>query len=62
MSSGESTNVLANAVGRIDFWVKQPQFNFPNTYPLNGDLSAGLAIQHLNNWSQCCLAMFHVPL
>ena len=42
MSSGESTNVLANAVGRIDFWVKQPQLDFPNTYPLDGDLSAGL--------------------
>ena len=42
MSSGESTNVLANAVGRIDFWVKQPQFDFPNTYALDGDLSAGL--------------------
>ena len=42
MSSGESTNVLVNAVGRIDFWVKQPQLDFPNTYPLDGDLSAGL--------------------
>ena len=42
MSSGELTNVLANAVGRIDFRPKQPQFDFPNTYPLNGDLSAGL--------------------
>ena len=42
MSSGESTNVLANAFGRIDFWVKQPQFDFPNTYALDGDLSAGL--------------------
>ena len=42
MSLGESTNVLANAIGRIDFWVKQPQFDFPNTYPLDGDLSAGL--------------------
>ena len=42
MSSGELTNVLANAVGRIDFRVKQPQFDFPDTYPLDGDLSAGL--------------------
>ena len=42
MSLAESTNVLANAVGRIDFWVKQPQFDFRNTYPLDGDLSAGL--------------------
>ena len=22
----------------------------------------GCAIQHLNNWSQCCLAMLHVPV
>ena len=42
MSSGESTNVLANAVGRIDFRAKRPQFDFPDTYPLDGDLSAGL--------------------
>ena len=26
MSSGESTNVLANDVGRIDFRAKRPQF------------------------------------
>ena len=31
MSSGESTNVLANAVGRIDFRAKRPQFDFPDT-------------------------------
>ena len=42
MSWGESTKVLANTVGRIDFQAKRPQFNFPNTYPLEGDLSAGL--------------------
>ena len=42
MSLGESTNVLANAVGRIDFRAKQPQFNFLITYSLDGDLSAGL--------------------
>ena len=42
MSLGESTNVLANAIGRIDCRAKQPQLDFPNTYPLNGDLSAGL--------------------
>ena len=42
MSLGESTNVLANAIGRIDFRAKQPQLDFPNTYPLDGDLSAGL--------------------
>ena len=42
MSSGESTNVLANSVRRIDFWAKQPQFDFLNTYPLDGDLSVGL--------------------
>lgn len=42
MSWGESTKVLANTVGRIDFQAKQPEFNFPNTYPLEGDLSAGL--------------------
>ena len=42
MSLGESTNVLANAIGRIDFWAKQPQFDFPDTYRLGGDLSSGL--------------------
>ena len=42
MSLGESTNVLANAIGRIDCRAKQPQLDFPNTYPLDGDLSAGL--------------------
>ena len=42
MSLGESTNVLANAIGRIDFRAKQPQLDIPNTYPLDGDLSAGL--------------------
>ena len=42
MSSGESTNVLANAIRWIDFQAKQPQFDFPDTYPLDGDLSAGL--------------------
>ena len=42
MSSGKSTNVLANAIWRIDFRAKQPQFDFPNTYRLDGDLSAGL--------------------
>ena len=42
MSLGESTNVLANTIGRIDFRAKQPQLGFPNTYPLDGDLSAGL--------------------
>ena len=33
---------LANAVRRIDFRAKQPQFDFLNTYPLDGDLSAML--------------------
>ena len=42
MSLGESTNVLANAIGRIDCRAKQPQLDFPNTHPLDGDLSAGL--------------------
>ena len=42
MSLGESTNVLANAIGRIDCGAKQPQLDFPNTYPLDSDLSAGL--------------------
>ena len=42
MSLGESTNVPANAIGRIDCRAKQPQLDFPNTYPLDGDLSAGL--------------------
>ena len=42
MSLGESTNVLVNAIGRIDCRAKQPQLDFPNTYPLDGDLSAGL--------------------
>ena len=42
MSLGESTNVLVNAVWRIDFRAKRLQFDFPNTYPLDGDLSAGL--------------------
>lgn len=31
-----------NAIGRIDFRAKQPQLDIPNTYPLDGDLSAGL--------------------
>ena len=42
MSSGESTNVLANDVGRIVFRAKQLQFDFLHTYSLDGDLSAGL--------------------
>ena len=33
---------LANAVRRVDFRAKQPQFDFLNTYPLDGDLSAML--------------------
>ena len=61
MSLGESTNVLVNAVWRIDFRAKRLQFDFLNTYPLDGDLSAGLAIQDLDNWSQCCLATLQVP-
>ena len=42
MSLGELTNVLVNAVWRIDFRAKRLPFDFLNTYPLDGDLSAGL--------------------
>lgn len=41
-SSGKSTNDLVNAIGQINFWAKRLQFDFYNTNPLDGDLSAGL--------------------
>ena len=62
MSSGESTNVLANAAGESTFG--QNDHNSISLILIHWMVIylLGCAIQHLNNWSQCCLAMLYVPV
>ena len=62
MSSGESTNVLANAAGESTFG--QNDHNSISLILIHWMVIylLGCAIQHLNNWSQCCLATLHGPV